>query len=154
MSTSCVTLIWEFLEKVRIQPTFYKSAPVILRTNKTCPIISLIMSAISVQLLLLACRNEINCEEQKVPIGYISTQSLAWLYVQFLFLHFPHLSKSVFVPCTVANWASLIASFKNLFRRLFISSLAISWKCAQTQQFTIQLYEEIARNSKQPIKVT
>lgn len=76
------------------------------------------------------CRSEISYEEHKGDITRISIKSLAWLYVQFLFLHFPHLSRSVLVPWTVANWASLIASFKNLFRRLFISSLAISCRCA------------------------
>jgi hypothetical protein len=104
------------------------SVPVNLKNQQKCPVILRIMLTMQMNLLLFSCRNKICCKEHKNDVTCISIQSLAWLYVQFLFLHLPHLSRSVLVPWTVANWASLIASFKNLFRRLFISSLAISCK--------------------------
>lgn len=64
----------------------------------------------------------INCKYM-----YKISSLFTWLYEQSLCLHLPHLSKSVFVPWTVASCASSIDSLTKRLRKLFISSLAISY---------------------------
>ena len=49
-----------------------------------------------------------------------------WLYVQFLFPHFPHLRRSVLVPSTAASLLLSIPSLTNCSLCFFTSSLAIS----------------------------